>query len=172
LRVLENPLSHQQQKTEGSGKGLQVLFGILSNFVNIYLSSQNHGITSDQNYRVYCVYRLHRQLFGAHRPAFFFFFSDSKKKILRFLGFGSEFFFFVWDGVFDTVGSHNRIISSHHRYGCKYANIDVIEVGAWQSNVHITSVGKSLKMARIYVGNLPIDIREREIDDLFYKVIL
>jgi arginine/serine-rich splicing factor 1/9 len=22
---------------------------------------------------------------------------------------------------------------------------------------------------RIYVGNLPIDIREREIDDLFYK---
>ena len=22
---------------------------------------------------------------------------------------------------------------------------------------------------RIYVGNLPVDIREREIDDLFYK---
>ena len=24
-------------------------------------------------------------------------------------------------------------------------------------------------MARVYVGNLPIDIRERELDDLFYK---
>jgi len=24
-------------------------------------------------------------------------------------------------------------------------------------------------MARIYVGNLPIDIKERELDDLFYK---
>jgi hypothetical protein len=24
-------------------------------------------------------------------------------------------------------------------------------------------------MARIYVGNLPIDVKEREIDDLFYK---
>ena len=24
-------------------------------------------------------------------------------------------------------------------------------------------------MARIYVGNLPIDIKEREIEDLFYK---
>ena len=26
-----------------------------------------------------------------------------------------------------------------------------------------------LEMARVYVGNLPIDIRERELDDLFYK---
>ena len=24
-------------------------------------------------------------------------------------------------------------------------------------------------MARVYVGNLPVDIREREIEDLFYK---
>ena len=24
-------------------------------------------------------------------------------------------------------------------------------------------------MARVYVGNLPLDIRERELDDLFYK---
>ena len=24
--------------------------------------------------------------------------------------------------------------------------------------------------ARIYVGNLPMDIREREVEDLFYKV--
>lgn len=26
-----------------------------------------------------------------------------------------------------------------------------------------------LKMARIYVGNLPLDIRTKDIDDLFYK---
>jgi hypothetical protein len=25
------------------------------------------------------------------------------------------------------------------------------------------------KMSRIYVGNLPMDVRERELDDLFYK---
>jgi RNA recognition motif-containing protein len=25
------------------------------------------------------------------------------------------------------------------------------------------------KMARVYVGNLPVDIRERELEDLFYK---
>jgi RNA recognition motif-containing protein len=24
---------------------------------------------------------------------------------------------------------------------------------------------------RIYVGNLPLDVREREVEDLFYKVI-
>lgn len=24
-------------------------------------------------------------------------------------------------------------------------------------------------MSRIYVGNLPMDVRERELDDLFYK---
>ena len=24
--------------------------------------------------------------------------------------------------------------------------------------------------ARIYVGNLPLDVREREVEDLFYKV--
>lgn len=26
--------------------------------------------------------------------------------------------------------------------------------------------------ARIYVGNLPLDVREREVEDLFYKVSL
>jgi len=25
-------------------------------------------------------------------------------------------------------------------------------------------------MTKIYVGNLPLDVRERELDDLFYKV--
>ena len=30
-----------------------------------------------------------------------------------------------------------------------------------------TSVRKT--MARIYVGNLPMDVRERELDDIFYK---
>lgn len=25
------------------------------------------------------------------------------------------------------------------------------------------------KMSRIFVGNLPMDVKEREIDDLFYK---
>jgi hypothetical protein len=109
-----------------------VLFGILSNFVNIYLSGQNHRITSDQNYRVHCVQStVYTVIYFVPTVLSSFSFSDSKKKILRFLGFGSEFFFFMWDGVSDTVGSHNRIISSHHRYGCKYANIDVIEVNAW-----------------------------------------
>ena len=27
-------------------------------------------------------------------------------------------------------------------------------------------------MARLYVGNLPMDVTEREIDDLFYKYVL
>ena len=26
-------------------------------------------------------------------------------------------------------------------------------------------------MTRVFVGNLPIDIKEREIDDLFYKLV-
>ena len=25
--------------------------------------------------------------------------------------------------------------------------------------------------SRIYIGNLPMDVRERELDDLFYKVV-
>ena len=31
------------------------------------------------------------------------------------------------------------------------------------------SQSRVFTMARVYVGNLPIDIRERELDDLFYK---
>ena len=121
MRILSHTRSRRQK--EGTSSAFRNL--ILSNFVNNYLSGQNHGITPDQN-TVYTVYTVDTVRFMSY--AFLFLFSFPFSFFFFFFFFEKEnssvFRVFVFCGrpcPTPLVRTIAQCSASHHRY-----NMEVI----------------------------------------------